>query len=236
MQNSLLHVVWTKCVLAVCVHIHLIMINITKRQLNVSRPSWRPAVWEEKSGWPGREEPPAGRVCPSPPPAGGPAAGAELLSSDRTDHSRSEPDSLQHWTWMIQKTHMNHHCEEEKHQIFSCDSEPVNQNTQHAKYMPFFPLNCHKNNNVPMTEITHTVISVQTKGKSIFDLDKKSKVFPNKSTNDSSDTSVKPKYGLWIGARSLKSLTFNEFKWLYSRWDISLVQDRQWRRQEAITQ
>ncbi len=88
----------------------------------------------------------------------------------------------------------------------------------------------------PWQKITHTVISVQTKGKSIFDLDKKSKVFPNKSTNDSSDTSVKPKYGLWIGARSLKSLTFNEFKWLYSRWDISLVQDRQWRRQEAITQ
>lgn len=118
-------------------HVHL---SNTQRQLNVSRPSWRPAVWEEKSGWPGREEPPAGRVCPSPPPAGGPAAGAELLSADRTDHSRPEPDSLQHWTWMIQKTHMNHHCEEEKHQIFSCDSEPVNQNTQHAKYTPFFPL------------------------------------------------------------------------------------------------
>lgn len=83
-------------------HVHF---SNTQRQLNVSGPSWRPAVWEEKSGWPGREEPLAGRVCPSPPPAGGPAAGAELLSADRTDHSRSEPDSLQHWTWMIQKTH-----------------------------------------------------------------------------------------------------------------------------------
>ncbi len=71
--------------------------------------------------------------------------------------------------WFRKHTHMNHHGEEEEHQIFSCDS--ISQNTQHVKYQNKFPpLNCYKNNyNVPMAEITHTVISVQTKGKSIFD-------------------------------------------------------------------
>lgn len=62
-----------------------------------------------------------------------------------------------------ENTHMNH-----QRQIFSCDSEPVNQNTQHAKFTSFHGIITEITTMLLWYKITHSVIKVQPKKKSIL--------------------------------------------------------------------
>ncbi len=164
----------------------------------MSGPSWRPAVWEEKSGWPGREEPLAGRVCPSPPPAGGPAAGAELLSADHTDHSRSEPDSLQHWTWMIQNTHTHESSRwrgETSAVTQSLSAKTLSMQNTKTKFPHWIVTKI--TTMFPWQKLLILWYQHKQKGNQyLIDLDKKAKCFPTRAPN-TAQTHLKSRNMVW---------------------------------------